>query len=40
MKKGNPIMCKTGHSYIKEKMNDTNAVLGGEMSGHLFFADD
>ena len=33
-------MYKTGHSYIKEKMNELGAVLGGEMSGHLFFADD
>jgi len=39
-KKGNPVMYKTGHSYIKEKMNELGAVLGGEMSGHLFFADD
>lgn len=36
---GNAIMCKTGHGYIKEKMKETNAVLGGEMSGHTFFKD-
>ena len=39
-KKAYPVMYKTGHSYIKEKMNDLDAVLGGEMSGHLFFSDD
>ena len=36
---GNAVMCKTGHGYIKEKMKETNAVLGGEMSGHTFFKD-
>lgn len=36
---GNAIMCKTGHGYIKGKMKETNAVLGGEMSGHTFFKD-
>ena len=36
---GNAIMCKTGHGYIKEKMKETNAILGGEMSGHTFFKD-
>jgi phosphomannomutase/phosphoglucomutase len=36
---GKAIMWKTGHSLIKEKMKNENAVLGGEMSGHLFFAD-
>jgi len=39
-KNGIPIMYKTGHSYIKDKMNTTNAIIGGEMSGHIFFADD
>ena len=33
------IMCKTGHGYIKAKMKEVNAVLGGEMSGHTFFKD-
>lgn len=33
------IMCKTGHGYIKEKMKETHALLGGEMSGHTFFKD-
>jgi phosphomannomutase/phosphoglucomutase len=36
---GRAIMWKTGHSLIKEKIREENAVLGGEMSGHLFFAD-
>ena len=34
---GTPIMSKTGHSYIKERMRQENALLGGEMSGHIFF---
>ena len=34
---GNPIMWKTGHSIIKDKMKKENAELGGEMSGHIFF---
>lgn len=36
---GKPLMWKTGHSLIKKKMRETNALLAGEMSGHLFFAD-
>jgi phosphomannomutase / phosphoglucomutase len=36
---GKAIMWKAGHSLIKEKMRETHAVLGGEMSGHMFFAD-
>ncbi len=36
---GRPIMWKTGHSLIKQKMKEENAVLAGEMSGHMFFAD-
>ncbi len=36
---GRPIMWKTGHSLIKAKMKEENAVLAGEMSGHMFFAD-
>ncbi|MCX7966614.1 MAG: phosphomannomutase/phosphoglucomutase [Syntrophorhabdaceae bacterium] len=36
---GKPIMWKAGHSLIKQKMKELNAVLGGEMSGHMFFAD-
>ena len=37
---GTPIMSRTGHSYIKSKIIETNALLGGEMSGHIFFNDD
>ncbi len=36
---GNPVLWKTGHSLIKTKMKETGALLAGEMSGHLFFAD-
>ena len=36
---GTAIMWKAGHSLIKAKMKETNAVLAGEMSGHIFFAD-
>ena len=37
---GIPIMWKTGHSYIKEKMHQEKASLAGEQSGHVFFVDD
>jgi phosphomannomutase/phosphoglucomutase len=37
---GNPIMWKAGHSLIKSKMKETGAAAAGEMSGHLFFADE
>jgi phosphomannomutase/phosphoglucomutase len=36
---GHAVMWKTGHSLIKQKLREENALLGGEMSGHLFFAD-
>lgn len=36
---GKPLMWKTGHSLIKAKMRETGALLAGEMSGHVFFAD-
>jgi len=36
---GNAVMWKTGHSLIKSKMKETDSVLAGEMSGHIFFAD-
>jgi len=36
---GEPVMWKTGHSLIKAKMAETGALLAGEMSGHIFFAD-
>ncbi len=37
---GEPIMWKTGHSLIREKMRETGALLAGEMSGHMFFKDN
>ncbi len=36
---GQPLMWQTGHSLIKAKMAETGAALGGEMSGHTFFAE-
>jgi phosphomannomutase/phosphoglucomutase len=36
---GRPIIWKTGHSLIKRKMKEEQALLAGEMSGHVFFAD-
>ena len=36
---GRPIMWRTGHSLIKDKMKETDAPLAGEMSGHMFFAE-
>jgi phosphomannomutase/phosphoglucomutase len=36
---GKPLMWKTGHSFIKGKIRETGAALGGEMSGHLFFKE-
>ena len=33
---GNPLMWKTGHSFIKAKIKETGALLAGEMSGHIF----
>jgi phosphomannomutase/phosphoglucomutase len=37
---GVPIMWKTGHSLIKKKMKEEGALLAGEMSGHVCFADN
>jgi phosphomannomutase/phosphomannomutase/phosphoglucomutase len=37
---GKPIIYKTGHSLIKAKMKEIGAVFTGEMSGHMFFADE
>ena len=34
---GRPIICRSGHSYLKEKIQETGAVLGGELSGHVCF---
>ena len=36
---GNPIMSPTGHFHIKNAIKKNNALLGGEMSGHIFFND-
>ena len=36
---GRPVMWKTGHSFMKEKMIETGALLGGEYSGHIFFKE-
>ncbi|EZQ18259.1 phosphomannomutase [Halopseudomonas bauzanensis] len=36
---GRPVMWKSGHSLIKAKMQETQALLGGEMSGHVFFQE-
>jgi len=37
---GKPVIWKTGHSLIKQKMSELGCKFGGEMSGHLFMADD
>lgn len=34
---GKPIECKTGHSNVRRKIQQTGAILGGEYSGHIFF---
>jgi phosphomannomutase/phosphoglucomutase len=39
-KGGIPVMWKTGHSLVKDKMRKENAILAGEFSGHIFIADD
>lgn len=36
---GRPVMCRSGHSFIKRELLETGAPLAGEMSGHIFFAD-
>jgi phosphomannomutase/phosphoglucomutase len=36
---GVPVMWKTGHSHLKRKMREDGILLGGEVSGHIFFAD-
>ncbi|MDB4893435.1 MAG: manB, partial [Gemmatimonadetes bacterium] len=36
---GVPVMWKTGHSLIKDKMKETSAPIAGEMSGHMFFGE-
>jgi phosphomannomutase/phosphoglucomutase len=37
---GVPVMWKTGHSHLKRKMRDEKILLGGEVSGHMFFAEN
>jgi len=37
--KGIPVMWKTGHSLMKDKMHELHAPVGGEMSGHMFFTE-
>lgn len=36
---GTPVMCKSGHAFIKDKMRQENAIYGGEMSAHHYFRD-
>ncbi|MBN6110014.1 phosphomannomutase [Xanthomonas bonasiae] len=36
---GVPVLCKSGHAFIKEKMRSENAVYGGEMSAHHYFRE-
>lgn len=37
---GKAVPCKTGHSFVENKMLEEGALLGGEVSGHMFFADN
>ncbi len=37
---GRPLMCRVGHSFIKETMRKTNAPFAGELSGHFYFKDN
>lgn len=36
---GRPVLSKTGHAFMQEKMAETGALLGGEFSGHIFFGE-
>jgi phosphomannomutase len=36
---GTPVMSKTGHAFIKERMREEDAIYGGEMSAHHYFRD-
>lgn len=36
---GEPVLCKSGHAFIKDRMRQENAVYGGEMSAHHYFRD-
>lgn len=37
---GKPVMCKVGHSYVEDAMNEHKAIVGGEQSGHFFLPED
>lgn len=37
---GEPVMWKSGHSLMKQKMNEIGALIGGEVSGHMFIGED
>lgn len=37
---GEAIMCKVGHSFIKQQLRDENAIFAGELSGHYYFKDN
>jgi phosphomannomutase/phosphoglucomutase len=36
---GRPILWKTGHAFMREKVRETGALLGGEFSGHIYFGE-
>jgi phosphomannomutase len=36
---GEPVLCKSGHAFIKQKMREVDAIYGGEMSAHHYFRD-
>jgi phosphomannomutase/phosphomannomutase/phosphoglucomutase len=36
---GEPVLCRSGHAFIKQKMREADAVYGGEMSAHHYFRD-
>ncbi len=38
--RGNPVMCKVGHSFVEHAMREHDALLGGEQSGHFFCGED
>ncbi len=37
---GKPVMCRVGHSFIKEQMRKEKAIFAGELSGHFYFRDN
>jgi phosphomannomutase/phosphoglucomutase len=37
---GSPVMHRSGHSFMKQKMEETNAILGGEFAAHIFIKDN